>query len=151
MISQSTDEQTVESFNTTSRRSFLTMMTLLSLIVFVFGGCITLLIVNSLLNSQLDAYVSTQSMAAASTILDFMEDLLLFYFLYGGILLILVLATASVVTWMKTQSSYIRYGVLLLCLIIVLILGGMRSFGSSEVQVSPTTPTPVSFVVEIAV
>jgi len=151
MISQSTDEQTVESFNTTSRRSFLTMMTLLSLIVFVFGGCITLLIVNSLLNSQLDAYVSTQSMAAASTILDFMEDLLLFYFLYGGILLILVLATASVVTWMKTQSSYIRYGVLLLCLIIVLVLGGMRSFGSSEVQVSPTTPTPVSFVVEIAV
>jgi len=34
-----------------------------------------------------------------------MDDLLYFYLLYGAVLLILVLGTASVWTWMVTQSK----------------------------------------------
>ena len=149
MNTQSTAEQSLEYPFTTSRRRFLTVMILLLLIAFASGGCITLLIVNSLLNSQLDAYLSTQSMAAVSTILDFMEDLLPLYFLYGGFLLILVLIAVNVWIWMRTQSSYIRYGVLLLCLILIMIVVGRWFWGTSEVQVAPTTPTPVSLVLEI--
>jgi len=82
-------------------------------------------------------------MAAASTILDFMDDLLLFYLIYGGALLLLVLATASVWTWMMTQSRLLRYGAILLCLIVLVVLGGMWLLGGARVPVvPPTTPTP---------
>jgi hypothetical protein len=115
---------------------------LLSLDALVLGGCVTLLIVNRLLNSQLDVYTATQNMAAASTILDFMDDLLLFYLIYSGALLILVLGTASVWTWMMTQSRLLRYGVILLCLIVLVVLGGMWLLRAKGVPVvPPTTPT----------
>jgi hypothetical protein len=116
---------------------------LLSLNAFVLGGCITLLMVNRLLNSQLDVYTAIESMAAASAILDFMDDLLYFYLLYGAVLLILVLITASVWTWMVTQSRILRYGVILLCLTILVVLGGVWLMRGNEAPVvPPATPTP---------
>jgi len=125
MRTQSTEERSTEHLRTVPRRRFMIVTMLLSLDALVLGGCIALLIVNRLLNSQLDVYTATQSMAAASTILDFMDDLLLFYLIYSGALLLLVLGTASVWTWMMTQSRLLRYGVILLCLIVLVVLGGM--------------------------
>lgn len=61
-----------------SRHRSLIFIILFSLNAFFLGGCITLLIINRLLNSQTDVYVATQSMAAGATILDFMDDLIPF-------------------------------------------------------------------------
>ena len=64
---------------TTPRRRSLLWTLLIILNTFVLGGCLALLIVNRLLQRQLDVYTSSQSMAAGSTILDFMDDLLPLY------------------------------------------------------------------------
>ena len=72
-----------------------------------------------------------------------MDDLLYFYLLYGAVLLILVLVTASVWTWMVTQSRILRYGVILLCLTILVVLGGVWLMGGDKAPVVPqATPTP---------
>jgi hypothetical protein len=143
MRAYSTEERNADHLHVVPRRRFMILTMLLSLNAFVLGGCITLLIVNRLLSSQLDVYTAIQSMAAASAILDFMDDLLYFYFIYGAVLLVLVLSTASVWTWMVTQSRILRYGMILLCLIILVVLGGVWLMGGKEVPVAPpTTPTP---------
>jgi hypothetical protein len=116
---------------------------LLSLTAFVLGGCVTLLIVNRLLNGQLDVYTTAQSMAAASAILDFMDDLLGFYFIYGAVLLVLVLITATVWTWMATQSRTLCYVLTLLCFVALVVMGWVWLTRGREVPVvAPTTPTP---------
>jgi hypothetical protein len=143
MRANSTEERNADHLRVVPRRRFMILTMLLCLNAFVLGGCVALLIVNRLLSSQLDVYTATQSMAAASSILDFMDDLLYFYVIYGAVLLILVLGTASVWTWMVSQSRILRYGVILLCLIILVVLGGVWLMGGREAPVAPsTTPTP---------
>jgi len=123
-------------------RSLLTTI-LITLNAFVLGGCLVLLIINRLLKNQLDIYVSSQSMAAGSTILDFMDDLLPFYLLYASALLLLLLVLAAVWAWAKTQSRILRYGSILLILLALLLLAGIWFLGSSSGPIiPPTTPTP---------
>ncbi len=116
---------------------------LLALDAFVLGGFVNLLVVNRLLGNQLNIY-APHSMAAASTILDFMDDLLPYYVLCGGTLLALVLITVSAWVWLMTESRLLRCGVVLLVLI-VLAVGAWtvlsRSMGVPPVP--PMTPTPV--------
>jgi len=128
------------------RRRGLALMLLVSLTAFFLGGCITLLVVNRLLNNQLDGYAAAQNMAAASTLLDLMDDLLLFNVIYGGVLLGLVLVTAGVGVWLMTRSRLWRYGVILLCVVIFVVLAGMGLLrGRAVPVVPPTTPTPVGW------
>jgi hypothetical protein len=110
---------------------------------FVLGGCLALVFVNRLLNTQLDQYVSSQSMAAASTIIDFMEDLLPLYLICGSVLLLLLLISTTVWAWTKTQSRFLRYGTLLLILLAFVLLAGMWLMGGSSGPIPlPATPTP---------
>jgi multisubunit Na+/H+ antiporter MnhC subunit len=149
METQSTEKQTAEPQRTTPLRGSLILTILLSLNAFVLGGCVSLLFVNRLLNGQFDVYAATQSMAAASTILDFMDDLLPLYFTYAWVLLVLVLVTASVWVWMRTKSQWLRYGVVLLCLVVLAVLVGIGlSRGTTVPVVPPTTPTPVGSVID---
>jgi hypothetical protein len=143
MRADSTEERNADRLRAVPRRRFMILTMLLSLNAFVLGGCVALLIVNRLLSSQLDVYTATQSMAAASSILDLMDDLLYYYLIYGAVLFVLVLGTASVWTWMVTQSRILRYGMILLCLILVVVFGGVWLMGRREAPVVPsTTPTP---------
>mgnify|MGYP001814723382 CR=1 FL=1 len=145
MRADSTEERNADHLRAVPRRRYAILTVLVSLNALVLGGCITLLIVNRLLNSQLDVYVAAQAMAAASAILDFMDDLLYVYLIYGAILFILVLSTASVWTWMVSQSRVLCYGMILLCLIILVVLGGIWLFRGREVAViPPATPAPAS-------
>jgi hypothetical protein len=139
----STEERNADHPSAVPRRRSVILTMLLCLNALVLGGCIALLIVGRLLNTQLDVYAATQSMAAGSAILDFMDDLLPFYFIYGAVLIILVLTTASVWTWMVSQSRILRYGVILLSLVILVVLGGVWFLGGTGAPVVPqTTPTP---------
>ena len=152
MRDQSTEKPSSEHLRMALRRRFMILATLLFLDALVLGGCIAFLIVNRLLNSQLDVYTAAQSMAAASAILDFMDDLLPVYFIYGIALLILVLGTASVWTWMVTQSRLLRYGVILLCLVVLVVLGGVWLLRGVGVPATPPmTPTPTMGSVILAV
>ena len=152
MRDQSTEKSSAEHLRMEPRRRFMILATLLFLNALVLGGCIALLIVNRLLNSLLDVYVAAQSMAAASAILDVMDDLLPVYFIYGIALLILVLGTASVWTWMVSQSRLLRYGVILLCLVVLVVLGGVWLLGRVGVPATPPmTPTPTMGSVILAV
>ena len=143
MRSDSTEERAADHPGAVPRRRILILTMLLSLTSLVLGGCFALLIVNRLLIGQLDVYAATQSMAAASAILDFMDDLLYLYVIYGALLLVLVLSTACVWTWMVSQSRTLRYGMILLCLAILVVLGGALLLRGQEVPaVPPATPTP---------
>ena len=116
---------------------------LILLNAFVLGGCLALLIVNRLLKQQLDIYVSTQSMDAASTILDFMDDLLPIYLIWGSVLLLLLIVSAAVWSWIKTRSRFWRYGIILLIGIVLILFVAMWLLGSSSGPIPPpTTPTP---------
>jgi hypothetical protein len=152
MGDQSTEKPSSEHLRAAPHRRSVIMATLLFLDALVFGGCIALLLVNWLLNSLLDVYVAAQSMAAASAILDFMDDLLPVYLTYGVTLLILVLGTASVWTWRVTRSRLLRYGVILLCLVVLVVLAGVWLFGGLGVPMTPPmTPTPTMGSVILAV
>ncbi len=116
---------------------------LLALDAMVLGGFLTLLLVNRLLGEQLNIYVP-HSMADASTILDFMDDLLPYYVVYGAILLALVLTTLIAWIWSKTKSPLLRYSVVLS--VLVLVTTGawiLLSRGMGAPPVPPMTPTPV--------
>ena len=65
---------------------------LLTLDAFVLGGCLSLLIVNCLLDNRLSVY-GTRSVAAADTILNVMDDLLPYCMGYAALLMILILIT----------------------------------------------------------
>jgi hypothetical protein len=143
MRSGSGEERNAERVRGVGRRRYLFLTVLLSLHALVVGGCIALHLVSRLLNSQLDVYAAAQRMAAASAILDIRDDLLYYYLIYGAVLLILVLITAIVLTWMVTPSRILRYGVILLCLILFLAFAGLGlSRGHDEPGIPPTTPTP---------
>lgn len=146
-MNQSTEEQSTGRFRPVPRRRSLILTVLLALDAVILGGCGTLLLVNRILNRQLDVYAATQSMAAASTILDLMDDLLPLHLAYGGLVLVLMLATASAWTWMMTQSRLLRYAVPVLCLVILVVLVGMGlSRGTKVPAVPPMTPTPLGWL-----
>jgi cytochrome bd-type quinol oxidase subunit 2 len=116
---------------------------LLALDAFVLGGLVTLLLVNRLLGNQLNIY-APHSMAAAYTILDFMDDLLPYCVVYGGTLLALILITGSAWVWLMTESRLLRYGAVLLVLIVVAVAAWMAlSRSMAAPPVPPMTPTPV--------
>lgn len=116
---------------------------LILLNAFVLGGCLALVIINRRLNSQLNQYASSQSMAAASTIIDFMDDLLPLYLICGSVLLLLLLISATVWAWTKTQSRFWRYGTILLIFIALILVAGMWLMGVSSGPIPlPATPTP---------
>jgi hypothetical protein len=116
---------------------------LLALDAFVLGGLIALLLVNRLLNNQLNIYVP-HSWAAADAILDFKDDLLPYYVVYGGTLLALSLITLSASVWFTTKSRLLRYGVVLLGLILVFVSAWMWLPRSGRTPpIPPMTPTPV--------
>ncbi len=71
---------------------------LLILDAFVLGGCVALLIVNGLLDNQLKVY-GAYRMAVADTVLDIMDDLLLYYVAYAGVLVVLILITIGIWVW----------------------------------------------------
>jgi len=71
---------------------------LLILDAFVLGGCVALVIVNGLLDSQLKVY-GAYRMAAADTVLDIMDDLLPYYVAYAGIVAVLILMTIGIWVW----------------------------------------------------
>ena len=119
------------------------MKVLVLLNAFVLGGCLALLIVNRWLNNQLDTYVSNQSMDAASTIIDFMEDLLPLYLMCGSAVLLLLLVSTAVWAWTKTQSRFLRYGILLLIFLALLLIASLWLMGGSSGPIPmPMTPTP---------
>jgi hypothetical protein len=120
---------------------------LLTLNALLIGACITLLIISRLLQNQLDVYVAAESMAAASTILDLMDDLLLVYMFCGSVLLLLLLLTLTIWAWTRTQSSLLRYGSLLLMFLAISAVAAVWLLGISGVSdplpaILPQTPTP---------
>jgi hypothetical protein len=116
---------------------------LLSLNAFVLGGCAALTIVYRLLDYQLAVYAATGSMGDVSVILDLMDDLTLPFLAYGGVLTVLLSATAGVWAWMAARSPLLRYGAILLLLATLLVLGGTwLSRGTEDPVVLPATPTP---------
>lgn len=106
------------------RRSPLPMLIIL-LIAFTMGGCLVLLIVNRLLVDQTELYVSLDSMAAASAIIDFLDDLLPLYLIFSAALLLLLVLLATVWAWTKTQSCLLRYGTILLMIVLIVLFLGL--------------------------
>jgi hypothetical protein len=98
--------QSKEHLGTLRQRRLAILSILLALDVFVLGGLIALLLVNHLLNNQLNIYVP-HSWAAADAILDFKDDLLPYYVVYGGTLLVLILITVSAWVWLIAKSRHI--------------------------------------------
>jgi hypothetical protein len=116
---------------------------LLALDAFVLGGFVALLVVNGLLNDQLGVY-TPHHMDAVSAILDFMDDLIPYLVICGATFLVLVLSTICVAVWRKASSPVLRYGTILLVLILIAL--GVWSWISqvgTTPPVLPMTPTPV--------
>lgn len=80
------------------KRRISTLNVLLVLDAFVLGGWVTLLMVNRLLDNQLGLYGS-RSVAAADTILDFMDALLPYYVGFAGLLAVLITITVGAWAW----------------------------------------------------
>lgn len=129
---------------TTHRRRFPVLATLLALDAFALGGLVALLMVNRFLNNHVIYYAQT-NMPAASTILDLLDDLLLYLAGYIGALLILLLTTVVAWVWLETRSQLLRYGVVLLIFSVVLIVGIVWIGRSRKTSPPlPMTPTPVA-------
>jgi len=103
MRTQSIEERNKPSPTASGRHSWIFSI-FLSLTFFSLGGYVSFLIVNDLLKNLLDIYGDGQHWEAASAILDFIDKLVPFYFIYGGISLGLVLVTVSVKGWMMMQT-----------------------------------------------
>ncbi len=117
---------------------------LVALDMFVLGGLVALLLVNRLLDNQLAIY-APHSMDAASAVLDFMDDLIIYYVAYSGTLVALILVTLSASVWLMTESRLLRYGVALMGFILVVVgAWTLLSPGTGAPPVPPTTPTPVA-------
>lgn len=149
MKTQLRNDQNKERSRVVPQRRFSTLSILLALDAFALGGVVTLLLVNRLLHNQLVIYVP-HSFAAADAILDFMDDLLPYYWVYGGGLLVLLLITANVWVWLVTKSELPRYGVVLLTLLVVVAISLWVWSGRGAVPPPPVTPTPVARASEVA-
>ncbi|NIN63848.1 MAG: hypothetical protein GTO63_03865 [Anaerolineae bacterium] len=117
---------------------------LVALDMVVLGGLVALLLVNRLLDNQLGIY-APHSMDAASAIVDFMDDLIIYYVAYSGTLVALILVTVSASVWLVTESRSMRYGVALVALILIVVgAWTLLSPGTGAPTVPQTTPTPVA-------
>jgi hypothetical protein len=135
-------DQSQEPFASQGRSPLAMLLVILN--AFVLGGCLALLIVNRLLTNQFDIYISSNSMAEVSTILDFMDDLLPLYLIYGSTLLLLFLFSAAFWAWTKTQSRLLRYGLIFLILLALAFIASTWLLGATtDPIILPQTPTPV--------
>jgi type III secretory pathway component EscS len=123
---------------------------LVTLDAFFLGGLVALLMVNRFLNNHLARYAQGNFRAEGSTILDLMDDLLIYFAGYIGVLLVLLLITAVIWVWSKTQSRTLRYGVVLLVVSIVLVVAivWVGRF-TTATPPPPMTPTPIAMVGEM--
>lgn len=117
---------------------------LVALNAFVLGSCISLVIINRLLARHLEIYVSADNMAAGSTMLDLMDDILPIYFLCGTIGLLVLLLSAALWAWTRTQSRFLRWGTVFLLVLLFVFLIGFWLLGASSGAIPPPhmTPTP---------
>ncbi|HNT75179.1 MAG TPA: hypothetical protein PKH77_09185 [Anaerolineae bacterium] len=116
---------------------------LVHLDMFVWGGLAAIILVNRLLNAQLAVYQAGNS-AAGWAILDFLDDMLPYEvgFLMGGLFLLLMSVSAWL--WTTTRRRYVRYGVVLLVLLVVSVVGGAwLGRQATTVVIPPMTPTPI--------
>ncbi|UCC87112.1 MAG: hypothetical protein JSV81_20035 [Anaerolineales bacterium] len=128
---------------TFNKKRISTLTILLILDALVLGGFIALLFVNRLLDVQLNDY-APRNMVAADTILNLMDHLLIYFVVYAGALVALVLVTICVWLWGKTNSR-LRYAVpLIFALIIGVGLWRAVSLRSKPPLIKPQTPTPTA-------
>jgi hypothetical protein len=105
----------------------------------LIGGCVTLAMVNQLLNSMMQRMVSIE---ARLQILDAMDHLVPYYVVYGGLLLLLIMTTISVWVWTITETR-LRYGLpLVFALLTVGGLGWVTISRLTGSPIPPRTPTP---------
>ena len=120
------------------------LLALLGLDAFVLGALAALLVVNRMLQNAVDVY-ATRNMDAASTVLDLLDDLLVYLLPVAGILLTLVLITIAVGAWQMARSETVRYGVTVLALAALLLyaagVGAWLWRAAATPPVPPTTPT----------
>jgi hypothetical protein len=134
----------------TRQRRFPTLSILLALDVFALGGFVALLLVNRLLNNHLASYAQRNLWAEGDTILDLTDNLLIYFVAYIGALLILLLITAVIWVWSKTQSQTLRYGVVVLVISIVLVVGVVWIGQiTTTTPPPPMTPTPIAMAGEM--
>ena len=69
-----------------------------------------------------------------------MDGLLIYFVGYIGALLVLLSITAVIWVWSKTQSQLLRYGVILLLVLIVLLVVGIGWAG----RITTTPPLPMT-------
>ena len=137
---------------TTHWRRLPVLAILVALDGFVFGGLVALLLVNRLLANHLARYAQGNLIAEGSTVLDLMDDLLIYLMSTISALLVLLSITAVAWAWSRTESRLLRYGVVLLLVAIVLVVGLAWGVGrvTTPPPPAPMTPTPIAMVGEMA-
>ena len=112
---------------------------LLVLDAFVLGGCVTLVIVNRFLVGMMQRLSTIE---AQSQILNVLDNLIPYYVVYGGVLLLLISITISVWIWTSTQSRLRYITPLIFVLIIICGIWWMVSSRLGSSSIPPRTPTP---------
>jgi heme A synthase len=137
---------------TTRQRRVPILSILVTLDAFVLGGLVALFMVNRFLDNHLARYAQGNLTAEGSTILDLMDNLLIYFVVYIGVLLVFLSITAVAWAWLKTESRLLRYGVVLLLVAIVLIMGIVWGVGriTTTTPPPPMTPTPIVMAGEMA-
>jgi len=115
----------------THQRRVPVLSVLVTLDAFFLGGLVALLMVNRFLNNHLARYAQGDLWAEGSAILDLMDNLLIYFVGYIGALLVLLSITAIIWVWSKTQSHLLRYGVILLLVLIVVLVVGIGWGGTT--------------------
>jgi hypothetical protein len=112
---------------------------LLLLDAFVLGGCMTLVVVTRFLDGMMQRLSTAE---AQSQILNVLDNLIPYYVVYGGVLLLLISITISVWIWMSTESR-LRYIIpLIFVLTMICGFGWMISSRLVSSSIPPRTPTP---------
>ncbi|MCP4537887.1 MAG: hypothetical protein GY832_12150 [Chloroflexi bacterium] len=137
-----------ENAGTTNQRRVPILSIFVTLDAFVLGGLVALFMVNGLLSDHLARYAQGNFMAEGSTILDLMDNLLIYFGGYIIALLAFLLITAVIWVWLKTPSQTLRYGAVLLAVLTVLVIA--IALGGRMIPTTPSpphlTPTPIAAV-----
>jgi hypothetical protein len=113
------------------------------LTVFTFGGLVSMFTVNRLLVTQLAIYGETH-MAAASAIINFLDDIAPYLGAYILSSLVMTLATVVVWLWGKVQFHNRWFRVALLALVMVIVVVWVISGQKTDISSVPMmTPTPI--------
>jgi hypothetical protein len=116
---------------------------LVALTIFAFGGLVSMFTVNRLLVTQVAIYGETH-MAAASAIINFMDDIAPYLAAYIVSSLVMTLATVVVWLWGKVQFRNRWYKAALLALVMVIVIVWLISGQKTEISSVPLmTPTPI--------